>query len=122
MSARIAFRRRPFLLLVGLGALLGTSPVPVPIFVANQTGESLRARYDDSEWMEIPQGETRSVATFGHGGLCSPPNRWLPENFVHIELEFASGATRVIDREAFLREAEWSSSGIWKLRVQRAPR
>lgn len=122
MSAGTPFGRRPFFLLIGLGALLGTSPVPVPVSVSNETGGAVRARYDDSEWMTIPDGETRGVATFGHGGLCSPPNRWLPESFAHIEIEFANGTTRVLGREAFLREAEWGPGASWTLHIQRVPR
>lgn len=122
MTTNVALRRRPFFLVLGLGALLGTSAIPVPILVTNETLEPVRARSDGSEWVQIPPGATREVVELRRGGLCSPSKKWLHDDFDNIELEFANGTTRVIGRDVFLREAEWSSSGNWKLRVHRAPR
>lgn len=123
MTAQASLRRRPFVVLLGLGCLVGTLPVPVSVTVTNGTAEAFRARYGtDRRWEEIPPGQSRGVVDLPHGGLCSPPNRWLPEDFAHIEIEFANGSRRVIGRETFLREAEWGPGARWKLRIERAPR
>ena len=122
MTTKFAFRRRPFFLLLGLGALLGTSAIPVPIWVINETPESLHARSDGSEWVQIPPGATREVVELRRDGLCSPSTKWLHDGFGNIEVKSVDGHTRIIDRDAFLEEAEWNSSGRWELRVRRVPR
>jgi len=114
---------------MGLGALLGTSSIPIPVWVNNATGESFRTRYDNGgcvayehEWKDVPPGQTRTVVEFEYGAICAPPNRWIPEGFASIVIEFADGTTRVIDREAFLREAGWGPGARWEIQILRQPR
>jgi hypothetical protein len=98
--------RRVFL--AGSAALLvGFQPIPVPLYVSNETTKTVRVRASsDEEWVALGPLETVELQYFNHAGLCRPPDRWLPDYFRGLQIELPDGSVVDVSRATFEAEAE----------------
>ncbi len=114
MTAASASRR--VFLLGATGFLLAFDQVPVRFEIENGTTQTIHVRLDsDRPWEEIPAGKTARLATFPHSGLCSPPERWLPESFTGLDVQLDGGRVKRIDRRNFEEHGAWGRGPSWKL-------
>ena len=116
MKRRITTSRRWFL--VGsVGLLVAWQPYPVSLDVVNAAGEDVQVRIaGDTAWIEAKAGAAVYLGSFPYGGLCNPPDRWVPEDFTGLEFKLANGSVVQVSREAFEKEAEYKGGWIYRFR------
>ncbi len=117
MTASSALRRT---FLLGAAAfLVAFEPVPVRLEVKNASDAPIRARLDaDEPWLDVAAGQTVTLTSFPHAGLCGPPTRWLPEYFSGLDVQRADGTEEHVGRATFEQTARWGPGERWTFTVR----
>ena len=115
--ARTASRARELALAVVLG-IVSCLPVPVPLYVENDTTETIEVRIAGTQggWASIAAGATDTVGGFNYDGWCSVPDRWVPEHFAGLEVKLGGGQRQDVTAAEFIAEAEFDRGWTYRFR------
>jgi len=87
------------------------------VCVANASRRKVQVRMiGEREWIDAAIGASVDVVQFNYAGLCSPPVRWLPEEFTGLEFKLEDGSVVHVSREEFEAEAEYDHRWIYRFR------
>ncbi len=115
MKRQLATRR--WFLVGSVGLLAAWEPGRVPLAVVNASSRIVQVRLvGDEAWIEAKVRADVRVQVFAYHGLCSPPDRWLPDEFTGLEFKLEDGSVVHVSREEFEAEAEYDHRWIYRFR------
>lgn len=83
----------------------------------NTATEDVHARLAGTDtWVAAKPDAEVSLGAFDYDGLCSPPDRWLPDTFAGLEVKRADGSVTTISRQAFEAEAVHDRGWVYRFR------
>lgn len=94
-------------------AALSCEPIKIGIQVSNETDETIEidsiVSAHNSEFYIPVTAHTKNaiVELMPYDGLCSPPDRWLSNDFRGLKIRYPDGTVRTVSREEFLSHARY---------------